>query len=73
MTAPTKPVLRFRQITYAQHQGWACVLCGASLWTAEGGVSLGHASIGDGPRAYTIEVYACPRCASATETTTEGS
>lgn len=47
-------------LTYAQHQGWACVLCGKSLWTAAGGVSVGRAQ---GARGFSIEVYACLGCA----------
>ncbi|MFD6324176.1 hypothetical protein ACFWOL_15200 [Streptomyces sp. NPDC058442] len=44
-------------LTYAQHQGWACVWCGASLYTDRGGVSAGRAQ---GAHGFSIEVYACP-------------
>lgn len=47
------------QLTYAQHQGWACVFCGKSLWTAVGGVSVGRAQ---GANGFSIEVYACLEC-----------
>ncbi|MFF3928547.1 hypothetical protein [Streptomyces hirsutus] len=48
-------------LTYPQHQGWACVWCGASLRTERGGVSAGRAR---GAHGFSIEVYACPACLS---------
>ncbi|MFJ3867921.1 hypothetical protein [Streptomyces nigra] len=54
MTAPL--TLRvYDSLTYAQHQGWACVFCSASL--AAGGRSVGRAVSADGRDS--IEVYAC--------------
>lgn len=47
------------ELTYAQHQGWACVCCGKSLWTAAGGVSVGRSQ---GANGFSIEVYACLEC-----------
>lgn len=44
------------ELTYRQHQGWACCWCGASLWTPTGGVSVGRARSTAG---WSIEVYAC--------------
>lgn len=55
MTAWTLPSAD--ELTRPQHQGWACVWCGASLWTAQGGVSVGRAQVTDGT---SIEVYTCP-------------
>ncbi|MEU9136933.1 hypothetical protein AB0D33_13345 [Streptomyces sp. NPDC048404] len=45
-------------LTYAQHQGWACIYCGASL--QDGAVSVGRAfaQLSEG-HALDIEVYAC--------------
>jgi hypothetical protein len=45
------------ELTYAQHQGWACVFCGAALPDA---VSVGRAfaQLG-GVHTLDIEVYAC--------------
>ncbi|MEV6536711.1 hypothetical protein AB0M86_45385 [Streptomyces sp. NPDC051639] len=45
------------KLTYAQHQGWACVYCGARL---RDGVSVGRAfaQLSEG-HALDIEVYAC--------------
>jgi hypothetical protein len=45
------------ELTYAQHQGWACVYCGATL---RDGVSVGRA-FAKIAEAHTldIEVYAC--------------
>jgi hypothetical protein len=46
------------ELTYAQHQGWACVYCGASLM--QGGVSVGRAFAQlQGVHTLDIEVYAC--------------
>lgn len=59
------------ELTYRQYQGWACVLCGASL--AGGGRSVGRAR-GDlgGVHRLDVEVYACsPRCPRK-RTTTKG-
>ncbi|WP_254878590.1 hypothetical protein [Streptomyces sp. NA04227] len=55
-------------LTYAQHQGWACCLCGKSLWTKVGGVSVGRARGGVGAHSFDIEVYACPDCAPGSAT-----
>ncbi|MGW5409042.1 hypothetical protein [Streptomyces spiralis] len=46
------------ELTYAQYQGWACCWCGTSLWTPEGGLSVGRSQ---GPHSTSIEVYACSR------------
>lgn len=55
MTTQTLPSAD--DLTYRQHQGWACVWCEASLWTTHGGVSAGRAYGADGS---SIEVYQCP-------------
>ncbi|MBU5946826.1 hypothetical protein ACPCAJ_02290 [Streptomyces griseoincarnatus] len=55
MTA--RPLPSADDLTGPQYQGWACVWCGASLWTERGGVSAGRARASDGS---SIEVYACP-------------
>lgn len=57
----TRPLPSADDLTYAQYQGWACVWCCASLWTARGGVPVGRARSEDGS---SIEVYACPGCAA---------
>lgn len=54
------------ELTFRQHQGWACVWCGKSLWTEQGGVSVGRAQ---GENGFSIEVYACPDCAPARPST----
>ncbi|WP_107473345.1 hypothetical protein [Streptomyces sp. NRRL S-813] len=54
------------ELTYAQHQGWACCWCGTSLWTAVGGISVGRSP---GPNGTSIEVYACSRLCPQRPTT----
>jgi hypothetical protein len=55
---PMPPLPNADDLTYAQHQGWACCWCHASLWTVRGGISVGRARGANG----SIEVYACFTC-----------
>jgi hypothetical protein len=45
-------------LTRAQHSGWACCFCGASL--AAGGVLAGRAEGRMGAHDMSVDVYACP-------------
>ncbi|WPP30055.1 hypothetical protein [Streptomyces sp. CL7] len=52
-----RPIPSLDDLTRPQMQGWACIWCGASLHTAQGGMSIGRAVDSTG---YSVEVYACP-------------
>jgi hypothetical protein len=45
------------ELTRAQHSGWACVRCGASL--ARGGVLAGRARGSIGAHRMDVDVYMC--------------
>ncbi|GGW15694.1 hypothetical protein GCM10018980_52190 [Streptomyces capoamus] len=49
------------ELTRAQHSGWACVWCTASLQA--GGVPAGRAEGRSGAHDLSVQVYACTRCA----------
>ena len=65
-----RPLPSAPSLTYAQHQGWACVWCGKRLW--RGAVSAGIARGRVGAVVLDVEVYACPRCAEPPETNQSG-
>ena len=46
-------------LTRAQHAGWACCFCGASL-RETGGVPAGRAKGWSGAHDLSVDVYACP-------------
>lgn len=46
-------------LTRAQHSGWACCFCGASLQKT-GGVPAGRATGRSGAHDLSVDVYACP-------------
>lgn len=50
------------ELTRAQHSGWACVYCHATL--DKGAVSVGRAEGRVGAHDLSVEVYACPCCAA---------
>lgn len=52
-------------LTRAQYSGWACCLCGKKLWS--GAVSLGRAQGRMGAHDLSVEVWACPDCATTPE------
>lgn len=47
-----------------QYEGWACVWCGIPLLGMEGTVSAGRATGMMGAHDMSVEVYACPGCAT---------
>lgn len=56
------PLPAATSLTYRQYQGWDCVWCGKQLTT--GAVSAGRAQGSSGAHDLSIEVYACPACAT---------
>lgn len=47
-----------------QYEGWACVWCGIPLLGIKGTVRAGRATGTMGARDMSVEVYACPNCAT---------